>query len=63
MHKIALINAQDQRLEVIQYFVISSEVLYIVTVQYDKESFQKYWPREGQMILGSIRRCKLDKKK
>ena len=63
MHKIALIDQKDGKTEMMQYFVISSEVLYIVTIRYDKDSFAKYWPREGQQILGSIKRCKLEKKK
>lgn len=63
MHKINLIGQKDEKTEIIQYFVISSEVLYVVTVRYDKDSFQKYWAREGQQILGSIRKCKVEKKK
>jgi len=63
MHKIALVDQKDNKKEIIQFFCISSEVLYIVTVTYDAEGFKKYWPREGQQILASIKRCKYEKPK
>ena len=63
MHKIALIDPKENKKEMMQYFCISSEVLYVVTVTYDAEGFKKYWPREGQFILASIKRSKYEKPK
>jgi len=62
-HHITLVDAKDGKRDLIQYFVISSEVLYQVTVQFDEEGYKKYFAKEGQFILGNIRRCKVDKKK
>lgn len=62
-HHIALIDAKEGKRELIQYFVISSEVLYMVTVTFDDEGYKKYWAREGQIILNSIKKCKVEKKK
>ena len=63
MHRINLIDQKDTKMEVMQYFCISSEVMYIVTVTYDAEGFKKYWPKEGQQIFASIKRCKYEKPK
>ena len=62
-HHIVLIDEKEGKKELIQYFVISSEVLYVVTLTFDDEGYKKYWAREGQMILGSIKKCKVEKKK
>jgi len=62
-HKLALIDAKDNKKEIIQYFCIASEVLYVVTVTYDAEGYKKYWAREGQAILASIKRSKYEKPK
>lgn len=63
MHRIALVDQKDQKMEVTQFFCISSEVLYVVTITYNAEGYKKYWPREGQQILASIKRCKYDRPK
>lgn len=63
MHRITLVDQKDGKREVMQYFCISSEVMYIVTVSYDAEGFKKYWAKEGQFIFGSIRRSKYEKPK
>lgn len=63
MHKIALVDAKDNKKEMMQYFCIASEVLYVVTITYDAEGFRKYWPKEGQFILASIKRSKYEKPK
>lgn len=63
MHRISLVDQKDQKMEITQFFCISSEVLYTVTITYNAEGYKKYWPREGQQILASIKRCKYDNKK
>jgi len=63
MHHITLVDQKDGKHDIIQYFVIASEVLYMVTVTFDEEGYKKYFAKEGQFILGNIRRCKQDKKK
>src|SRR5262245_35437319 len=62
-HKIALIDQKDGKKELLQYFCNSSEVMYYVTVSYDADGFKKYWAREGQVILASIKRSKYEKPK
>jgi len=62
-HHITLVDQKDGKRDIIQYFVISSEVLYTVTITFDEEGYKKYFAKEGQLILGNIRRCKMDKKK
>lgn len=62
-HRILLTDKNGGSTELIEYFVISSDVLYKVTIKFNKESFAKYWAKEGQFILNSIKRCKMDKKK
>lgn|SRR5262245_36419998 len=61
MHRVALVDQKDNKKEIVQFFCIASEVLYIVSVTYDAEGYKKYWPREGQQILASIKRCKYEK--
>jgi hypothetical protein len=63
MHHITLVDSRDGKRDLIQYFVISSEVLYTVTVQFDESGYNKYFLKEGQFILNNIKRCKVDKKK
>lgn len=62
-HHITLVDQKDGKRDLIQYFVISSEVLYMVTITFDEEGYKKYFAREGQFILNNIKRCKMDKKK
>ena len=63
MHRLKLVDKNGAEHEITEYIILSSDVLYIVTVAYDKESFQKYFAREGQQILNSIDRAKIVKKK
>jgi hypothetical protein len=63
MHRLLLTDQQGGEHEIIEYHIISSDVLYRVTVHFTKESYAKYFAREGQLILNSIRRCKYDPKK
>jgi hypothetical protein len=59
-HRLVLTPHKGDKREVIEYFVISSDILYRVTVSFTKETYDKYWAAEGQYILNSIRRCKID---
>jgi hypothetical protein len=61
-HRLLLTDKKGEKRELVEYFVISSNALYRVTVSFTKESYEKYWARDGQAILGSIRRCKIEKK-
>jgi hypothetical protein len=63
MHRLKLVDKNGAEHEITEYFILSSDVLYSITVSYDKEAFQKYFAREGQLILNSIDRAKLKKKK
>jgi hypothetical protein len=62
MHRLTLTDKKGEKREVIEYFIISSDSLFRVTVAYTKETFDKYWARDGQWILNNIRRCKIEKK-
>ena len=62
MHRLALTDKKGEKRELIEYFIISSDSLFRVTVAYTKETFDKYWARDGQFILNNIRRCKIEKK-
>ena len=61
-HRISLTDKKGEKREVIEYFVISSDSLFRVTVTFTKETFDKHWARDGQLILNNIRRCKIEKK-
>jgi hypothetical protein len=50
----------DDKRELIEYFVINSDTLYRVTVSFTKESYEKHWAGEGQLVLNSVRKCKID---
>ena len=63
MHRLVLTDQKGGEVEIIEYFIISSDVLYRVTVHFTKETFTKYFMKEGQVILHSIKRCKYDPKK
>jgi len=55
-HKITLVDKTGAKHNLTQYFIICSDVLYIVTIKYNEESYKKYWAKEGQFILNSIKR-------
>lgn len=59
-HRLVLTPHKGDKREVIEYFVISSDILYRVTVSFTKETYDKYWATEGQYILNNIRRCRID---
>ena len=61
-HRIALTDRKGNKQELIEYFVISSDILYRITVAFTKETYDKHWAVEGQYILHNIRRCKIEKK-
>jgi len=63
MHRLKLVDKNGGEHEITEYIILSSDVLYVITVAYNKESFQKYFAREGQQILNSIDRAKIVKKK
>lgn len=63
MHRVKLTRKDGNEVELTEYIILSSDVLYVITVSYDKESFQKYFAKEGQVILNSIDRAKIIKKK
>ena len=63
MHRLLLTDQQGGTHEIIEYFILNSDVLYRITVRFNKESFEKYFAREGQIILNSINRAKVVKKK
>lgn len=60
-HRLLLIPHKGEKREVIEYFVISSDILYRVTVSFTKESHEKHWATDAQFILNNIRRCKIEK--
>lgn len=60
-HRILLTDKNGGKHELIEYFVISSDVLYRVTVSFSKESYARHWAGEAQYILHNIRRCKTEK--
>jgi len=61
-HRILLTDKKGEKHELIEYFIISSNVLYRVTVTFTKESYEKHWARDGQLILHGIRKCKMESK-
>ena len=63
MHKLKMVDQNGGEREIIEYFILASDSLSRITVQYDKESYQKYFAREGMQILNSIDRAKITKKK
>jgi len=62
-HRIVLTDKKGEKHELIEYFIISSDTLFRVTVNFTKEAYDKHWARDGQYILHNIRRCKIDNKK
>ena len=62
-HRLVLTDKNGADHEIIEYFILSSDVLYRITVKFNKETFQKYFAREGMLILNSIDRAKIVKKK
>jgi hypothetical protein len=63
MHRLLLTDQQGGTHEIIEYFILSSDVLYRITVHFNKESYDKYFAKEGMVILNSINRAKVVKKK
>jgi len=61
-HRIELTDKKGTKRELIEYFVISNDVLYRITVAFTKETYDKHWAVDGQYILHNIRRCKIEKK-
>lgn len=61
-HRVLLTDKGGVKHELIEYFVISSDVHYRAVVRFSKEAYEKYWAADGQFILNNIRRCKVDKK-
>ena len=60
-HRILLTDAKGGQRELVEYFIISSDALYRITVSFTKESFDRHWAAAGQFILHNIRRCKIEK--
>ncbi|HEU4339002.1 MAG TPA: hypothetical protein VFS19_02950 [Planctomycetota bacterium] len=63
MQRLTLTDAKDGKREITQYISVSANVLYVVVVSYDAEGFKKFFAREGQAILSTIKQCKIVKKK
>ncbi len=63
MHRIKLTDKNGGEHEFTEYVILSSDTLYVISVGYDKEAYQKYFAKEGQIILNSIDRAKVVKKK
>jgi hypothetical protein len=63
MHRLKLTDKNGNEQEITEYIILSSDTLYFITVAYTKESFTKYFAKEGQLILNSIDRAKIVKKK
>lgn len=55
-HKITLVDKTGAKHNLTEYFIICSDVLYHVTIKYNEDSYKKYWAKEGQFILNSIKR-------
>jgi hypothetical protein len=55
-HKITLVDKNGQKHNLTQYYIICSDVLYSVTIKYNEDTYKKYWAKEGQFILNSIKR-------
>ncbi|HEY3226943.1 MAG TPA: hypothetical protein VGK61_08130 [Planctomycetota bacterium] len=55
-HKITLVDKTGGKHQLLEYFIISSDVYYRVVVKYTDDSYKKYWAKEGQFILNSIKR-------
>lgn len=55
-HKITLVDKNGQKHQILEYFVICSDTYYRVAIKYSEESYKKYWAREAQIVLNSIKR-------
>src|SRR5262245_25162830 len=62
-HRLLLTDKNGGQHELIEYYIISSDVLYRITVQFTKESYGKYFKTDGMFILNSVNRCKMVNKK
>ena len=61
-HRIVLTDKKGEKHELVEYFIISADTLFRITVNFTKEAYEKHWARDGQYILHNIRRCKIEKK-